>query len=482
MISQETSLNIDLSVDSGNSDYSSDSSTSIDTLLDDETESEHEYVEIKPDVEIVEVRPDTRSQIIDDLVRNMLLGEFKAGITRPRSISPVRRAETIGPSPSAKQFRDFGFETRSDSPEPLPVRRSATVGFTPQPYVETELEDLMAPIPHPDRKQPIFSGTAPTAAAGVSSSPKIADVKTEYDSEDTSYHYRSWRKDFHSRPSHRMGFPNHEPSRGQPHDRDRFFPTRPRRYSPSTPHMSRPSPKVENEEIDPAAEPTDARKIGPGRNRTDKRRGSRRGRGGPRRLGRGHEPPGDASNRPNHIFTWPTTQHHASIDGRIQGVVLSKEPASAADNQGTGIREGTKRPSQPENAPSTYPLPRAKDSEQDDDALFRILEDASNELAGSGKSSENKCYEYIEGRTLEEVENEMKRLLDIGPVEPDGAQDSSSINTQTVLDCKTDIVRIAKKIYEAFVPIDHPCSIREKYWGGVYLLLKDSVSDSTSGV
>ena len=67
MISQETSLNIDLSVDSDNSDYSSDSSTSTDTLSDDETESEHEYVEIKPDVEIVEVRPDTRSQIIDDL-------------------------------------------------------------------------------------------------------------------------------------------------------------------------------------------------------------------------------------------------------------------------------------------------------------------------------------------------------------------------------------------------------------------------------
>jgi hypothetical protein len=52
-ISQETSLYIDLSVSNDSSDDSSDSSTSTSTPTDDEIQSEHEYVEIKPDVEIV---------------------------------------------------------------------------------------------------------------------------------------------------------------------------------------------------------------------------------------------------------------------------------------------------------------------------------------------------------------------------------------------------------------------------------------------
>jgi hypothetical protein len=484
MISKETSLYIDLSVNSDHSDYSSDyhsdSSTNPDILTDDETESEHEYVEIEPDVEIVEVRPGSHSQTIEDLVRNMHLEALEARIARFRSISPVRRAETIGLSPSAQQFRDFGFEMRSDSPQPLPLRRSVTVDFPSRPDVKTELEDPMGPTSPPDRRRSVSSDTTPTAVAGVSSSPKIAGVKTLYDSEDTDYPDRSWRKDFHSRFSHRIGIPNYGSPREQSGGRDRFLPTRLRRHSPSPPRMSWPSSKAENEEIGPRAEPNAARKIGRGGNRADKRRGGRRGRGDLRRLGRKYESSNYVSNGPSPIFTWPTTHHHASIDGRIQDEVLPEKPAFPADNQGNGTRDRTKRQSLPEKAPSTYPL-QAKDSEQDDDALVRILEDAYNELAGSGRSKENKYYKSIEGRTLEEVENEMKRLLDIGPVEPDGAQDSSSINTRKVLEYKTDIVRIAKKLYEAFAPVNHPCSIREKYWGGVYLLLKDSVSDSTSG-
>lgn len=463
-LTEEISLYLDLSVDIQDSDYSSDSSIRTDsyTSMESETESEHEYVEIKPGgIEIREVRPD---------LRKLAFERLKTRGGRSWSLSPVRRAETIGPSLSAKQLRALGISTVDDPLGPRPTKRSATIDVSLLPDVERKIKESLPFSSSPNRSESGSNNIVSPALAQNSNEPTTTRVRIPGDLEDIAEPKQTPRKVFRSLSPPREGALRRDPSLSRPPGSERG--AREGSRFVGTPRSSSPLPVADTKVTTPLLQPTRRRGV----DREKKRAGERR-------VDRGRVDFRRSSRRPKHlrnisdetetnpIFTWPTTWHRPSMGRHVQSDPIAQVPR--LDSEDRGNARGTVQPGQ---QPGSHPLPNATHPAGHGDALGQILEDAHNELAGQRGNKRSRLYNAVKGKTFEDVENELKRLQDSTPVEPAAGRSSASLNSLTKLEFRKETVQIAKKLYEAFVPPDRPCAIRERYWGGVYLSLQDVVS------
>ena len=399
---------------------------------------------------------------------------------------------------------------------PLPTKARPNVTFTTRPasFEHSTLGEISSPlrsdsdanIGERDTTIPDTSQFTRPKNHGSTGYPRVVRLD-----KGSRYPHRSNGEYHHnSRPLHKS-VPLHNSARSFMYDEDDAVPMRtasPQYRNQSTPHRTRSKRPIPKRSVQEQAEPKDIYYIPPtiekaadapaifvpsasvqseSRSTTPEHTAARKEEGEnlipePRistpRKGRktssvnGPVSPGSGKPVLLPIFLWPIGQSSVMNASKRAQKVSSGNLTEPTDN-----------------------LPGSRSSKVNDEILAKILDDAHKQLKNSKKTNEREAYAIVETKSLQEIEDNMSKMLAKGHTNSSGNRtlpamhkiDTLVANLHSpnafrpnsreirILELKNSILDSTKQLLHAFVPRNYRCSIIDKYWGAVGSVLQDSV-------
>ena len=187
-----------------------------------------------------------------------------------------------------------------------------------------------------------------------------------------------------------------------------------------------------------------------------------------------HDSSGTSKTVPRPMFLWPTTTEPSAptkSDAESDVILDNLDSKSGKRLSDTSVKRQSRK------SQSISILSGRRDQRENDTSLDRILSDSHKQLEESESERDAEYYARVVEKPLGFVEGVVGKLRE--QVNSGNQSNSPPVaNLRESLTQKEEILRITKKLLGAFAPIEYPSKVIEKYWGGISLLLVDSVSVS----